>query len=95
MNTEVAGFEVDFLWDDSRLIVETDGREHHFTPTAFEEDRAPDAVLATLGYRVLRFTWRQVRYEPELVARSISSILYPSGSRTKQISGPSVRPPGR
>jgi hypothetical protein len=75
VNTEVAGFEVDFRWADARLIVETDGREDHLTATAFEEDRARDAVLATLGYRVLRFSWRQVRYEPELVARSISSIL--------------------
>jgi very-short-patch-repair endonuclease len=73
VNVVVAGYEIDFLWEDERLIVETDGREYHLTPTAFEEDRASDARLAILGYRVLRFSRRQVRYEPELVARSISS----------------------
>jgi very-short-patch-repair endonuclease len=73
VNAVVAGYEVDFLGEDERLIVETDGREYHLTPTAFEEDRARDARLAILGYRVLRFSRRQVRYEPELVARSISS----------------------
>jgi very-short-patch-repair endonuclease len=75
VNLQVAGYEVDFLWSDERLIVETDGREDHLTVTAFEEDRARDAFLATLGYRVLRFSRRQVLYEPELVARSISSTL--------------------
>jgi very-short-patch-repair endonuclease len=36
----VGGFEVDFLWRERRLIVETDGFRHHRTRRAFERDRA-------------------------------------------------------
>jgi hypothetical protein len=34
----------------------------------FERDRARDAALLLAGWRVLRFTWRQVTREPERVA---------------------------
>ena len=95
VNTTVAGYEVDFLWSEPGLIVETDGRQDHLTRHAFEEDRARDVRLTVLGYRVLRFTHRQLVYESARVALSISSTLYPSGSRTNAIRGPSVRPPGR
>ena len=65
----------DFLWPESRLIVETDGWETHGTRQAFERDRAKDALLARAGYRVLRFTWRQLRDEPEKVIATIRAGL--------------------
>ena len=60
----VEGYRVDFCWPELRLIVETDGYEHHGTRAAFERDRAKDAQLAVRGWRVLRFTQPQVRGEP-------------------------------
>ncbi len=51
------------------MVVETDGHATHGTRTAFEEDRASDAELATRGYRVLRFTWRQLTERPGWVAQ--------------------------
>jgi len=75
VNTIVAGYEVDFLWRDASLIAEADGRESHSTRAAFESDRARDANLAVLGYRVVRFTYRQIVYEPEVVARTLTSLL--------------------
>src|SRR5204863_6405115 len=60
VNAMVAGHEVDFLWRDQRLIVETDGAATHLTPTAFEEDRRRDAALQVAGFRVVRFTSRQI-----------------------------------
>ncbi len=60
VNALVEGFEVDFVWRAQRLIVETDGAATHLTATAFEEDRRRDAALAAAGWRVVRFTWRQV-----------------------------------
>jgi predicted transcriptional regulator of viral defense system len=68
VNTVIAGFEVDFCWPEQRLIVETDGRAHHGTRAAFERDRARDARLTALGWRVMRFTDRQVRTEAPSVA---------------------------
>ncbi len=78
-NARVLDYEVDFLWPDHRLIVETDGRETHFTLTAFERDRERDAALTAVGYRVVRFTWRQVIHDPERVAKTLRELL--SGAR--------------
>jgi very-short-patch-repair endonuclease len=50
---------VDFLLGE-RLIIEIDGFEHHGDRDAFETDRARDALASALGYRVLRFSHRQV-----------------------------------
>ena len=60
VNQTIEGYEVDFVWRAQRLIVETDGAETHLTHRAFETDRARDAVLVSGGWRVVRFTWRQV-----------------------------------
>jgi len=45
-----------------KLIVEIDGAEYHTDPARFEADRHRDALLSALGYRVLRFSYRQVMY---------------------------------
>jgi hypothetical protein len=80
VNAAAAGFEVDFLWREQRLIVETDGREDHLTRHAFEEDRVRDAKLTLLGYRVVRFTYRQLRYERGYVAGVLERLLQPEPS---------------
>ena len=74
-NARVGPYEVDFLWPDHHLIVETDGAATHATPQAFENDRQRDAELAARGYRVLRFTWRQIVYEPDSVLRAVAAAL--------------------
>jgi hypothetical protein len=76
VNTLVEGFLVDFCWPEERLIVETDGRRH-LTRAAFERDRAQDAFLTACGWRVMRFTTRQVRGEPETVAARVVSARSP------------------
>ena len=60
-----------------QLVVEADGRATHLTPTAFERDRARDARLAVAGYRVLRFTWRQIVAEPEAVGATLRALIVP------------------
>ncbi len=74
-NARVAGHEVDFVWRAQRLIVETDGRLHHATAAAFERDRARDARLTVAGYRVVRFTHRQVTREPAHVVATLHALL--------------------
>ena len=54
---------------------ETDGAATHLTAEAFEEDRRRDVVHSMLGFRTLRFTWRQVVYEPRFVAKAIATAL--------------------
>ena len=77
VNAIVAGEEVDFHWPAARLIVETDGHEDHGTRAAFERDRAKDARLTTRGHRVVRFTYRQVVYDPAGVAATLRALLDP------------------
>ena len=81
VNHIVEGKEVDFFWPDHRLIVETDGRTTHFTIAAYEGDRARDAYLLTLGYRVMRFTELQVRFEGATVADRLAAALATRASR--------------
>jgi very-short-patch-repair endonuclease len=74
-NVKVKGHEVDFLWPEQRLIVETDGYGPHGTRAAFERDRRRDAALIAAGYRVIRFTWWQLANEPEVVAARLATAL--------------------
>jgi very-short-patch-repair endonuclease len=75
VNAIVEGHEVDFYWPTHRLIVETDGAATHLTPTAFEQDRACNARLTALGYRVIRITWRQLTERPHEVGRILEALL--------------------
>lgn len=70
-----SGAEADFLWRRQRLIAEADGRDPHTTRRAFESDRRRDQRLMLLGWRVVRFTWRQVRFEPAHVASTLRGLL--------------------
>ena len=58
----VAGDEmqVDFVWHQQRVIVETDGFRTHATQWAFQRDRRRDQLLALAGWQVIRFTWDEV-----------------------------------
>jgi very-short-patch-repair endonuclease len=75
VNARVDQYEVDFLWREQKVIVEADSWRHHGHRAAFESDRGRDARLQSLGFRVLRFTWRQVLDTPETVARPLQALL--------------------
>jgi very-short-patch-repair endonuclease len=75
VNARVDRYEVDFLWRDPGLIVETDGFRHHASRAAFESDRARDAELQRLGFRVLRFTYVQVTQERSAVVAVLRALL--------------------
>jgi len=68
-------FEIDLLWEEQRLAIETDGEETHGTQIAFQRDRWRDQVLVAAGYRTSRVTWIQVRDEPDAVVNRISRML--------------------
>lgn len=75
LNAEIGGMEVDFVWRDARLIVETDGWRAHGTRAAFERDRRRDADLAAAGWRVLRFSHSQLYRDPAWAVRRIAEAL--------------------
>ena len=70
--------EVDFCWPSHRLIVETDGWQTHRTRAAFERDRAKDAALTAVGYRVVRFTWRT---PDAAIVKRLRALLTPARTR--------------
>jgi predicted transcriptional regulator of viral defense system len=67
--------QADFLWRDSRLIVEADSREFHDTPAAFEEDRKREQRFQLAAWRVSRCTWAQVEQEPRRLATTMRALL--------------------
>ena len=59
-------FHVDFLIDKLKLVIECDGEHWHMMPKIQDRDRRKEMYLQSLGYRVLRFTGRQITNLPEL-----------------------------
>lgn len=76
-----AGVEVDALWPTEQLAVELDGYAFHSNRRAFQRDREKSNDLVDLGYRVLRFTHRDITQQGAEVAERLRRALanpYPS-----------------
>lgn len=71
---ELAGIgRVDLIIGD-RLVIERDGGSHR-TATQQDEDCRRDALLATLGYRTLRFSYPLVMEEWHVVIAAVRAAL--------------------
>lgn len=66
---------VDAAYPDLRLVIEADSRRWHTRLEDFEEDRRRDQLAAAAGWKVLRFTWRQITEEPEHVVATVRAVL--------------------
>ena len=75
VNVGIDSLLVDFLWRERRLIVETEGYLYHRGRAAFEDDRDRDLKLKSLGYEVLRLTYRQIVEEPARVGDVLDGLL--------------------
>jgi very-short-patch-repair endonuclease len=75
VNVRVGRWEVDFLWREQHLVVETDGYRYHRGPMAFERDHIRDLDLRAASHDVLHFTYLQVTREPSQVATAIRREL--------------------
>ena len=65
----------DFACRRAKLVVELDGRGVHRTDLAFEKDRERDRLLLAEGWRVIRITWRQLRYDSPAVLADLHALL--------------------
>ncbi|HWO15679.1 MAG TPA: DUF559 domain-containing protein [Solirubrobacterales bacterium] len=75
VNVKVGSIEVDFLWREQRVVVETDGYRYHRGKVASEDDYARDFKLRELGYEVIRLSDEQVTSDPKRIARIIRQTL--------------------
>jgi very-short-patch-repair endonuclease len=66
----------DFAFVEAKIAIELDGKSWHGDSVAFEQDRETDVVLGNLGWRVLRFTWTQLRDRPEWVVTQVRTALH-------------------
>lgn len=79
----VLGYEVDFLIDGTRIVLECDSWEFHDKARdSFERDRKKKADLVAGGYVVVPFTYRNVRRRPAWVAATVlRAVATWSGSK--------------
>jgi very-short-patch-repair endonuclease/predicted transcriptional regulator of viral defense system len=75
VNVRLGPYEIDFLWREQRLAVETDAGASHDRAAARERDAARDAWLAAADYESLRFTWHQVTERPGEVVAAVEAKL--------------------
>ncbi|MGY1693076.1 DUF559 domain-containing protein [Geodermatophilus sp. SYSU D01105] len=68
------GIRLDRAWPEVKLAVELDGARHHTSPEDRREDLARDTALAAMGWVVLRFTYADVRRDPEAVRRRVLEV---------------------
>jgi very-short-patch-repair endonuclease len=70
----VLGYEVDFLFPDHKLIVETDGLRYHRTPSQQARMVRRDQKHVSEGFRVIRFTHWQIAYAPMEVTKLLRKV---------------------
>jgi len=73
-NATIEAIQVDAVWHSQRIAVELDGWQDHGTRRAFERDRERDAILTAAGWRIVRFTYRQVTQGPDAVIETLRRL---------------------
>lgn len=66
---------IDIALPQYRLAIECDGREYHSTPEQKAHDRSKNAYLRSHGWKVLRFSGRQIYRSMPKVIRKIEDNL--------------------
>lgn len=69
------GYEIDVAFVRSRVAIEVDGWAWHRDVARFNHDARRQNVLVNAGWHVLRFTWHQLRLDPDSVLEQIVSTL--------------------
>jgi very-short-patch-repair endonuclease len=69
-------YYADLGYREQRLLLEADSRKHHSEWKKVSDDMVRHNAMVGAGWRVLRFTWSQIMYQPELVIAAIRQALY-------------------
>jgi very-short-patch-repair endonuclease len=65
----------DFVFDEVKLVVEIDGLAFHTDPAECGRDRERQNRILGAGWRLLRFTWYDLRYRPQYVIDTVVAEL--------------------
>ncbi|GAA2503047.1 DUF559 domain-containing protein [Terrabacter carboxydivorans] len=88
---------VDLADEGLRIVLEADSHEFHTERRAFDRDCRRYNGLVARDWLVLRFTWEQVMFEPDVVRRAIEEVVALRRSqglrrlRTGRLTGPNPR----
>jgi very-short-patch-repair endonuclease len=75
VNVKVGAWTVDFLWRAERVAVETDFYAYHRGSVAFEDDHRRELDLRRAGFRVCRYTDKQLDASPALIVADLRQAL--------------------
>lgn len=78
---------VDFAYPEHLVAIEADSFRWHSSRQALDRDARRQTVLASLGWRVIRVTSRQLDEEPDAVQRSIRAALAATRRQRGRTSG--------
>jgi hypothetical protein len=68
-------YRADFVWEDLRLVVETDSWRYHRGAIAGQNDAAKERFIRARGYALERFTWAEIVNRPAPTARELREII--------------------
>jgi predicted transcriptional regulator of viral defense system len=75
LNVRVAGWTVDAVWRQDRLVVELDGWRNHRTPAQVNRDRQKELELRAAGFTVVRYSEEQIVQHPQVVLDELRWLL--------------------
>ncbi|HZU60937.1 MAG TPA: DUF559 domain-containing protein, partial [Solirubrobacteraceae bacterium] len=78
VNVRIAGWEVDAVWREQRIVVEVDGLGNHRTPAQIRRDRRKEMALRAAGFVVLRYSDEQIFRQAREVAEELRQMLGPA-----------------
>lgn len=81
----IDNYIVDFISRKLKLIIEIDGYSHQFK---YEKDREREEYLKKLGYHVMRFEERDVKYSFENVVRCVVNYVEDFEKESKSFEDP-------
>lgn len=79
INDRRAGYEIDFQWDGSNILVEGDGGMFHLSPADRNRDYRKMLDLAASGHTVVRITDNMVLNEPRKIGITVRKLLEEEG----------------
>jgi hypothetical protein len=76
--------KLDVAWPDLRLCTEADGFAYHSGYRSFVADRERANKIALAGFRILRFSWDNVRYDPAGVVDTVRKAIEQAKAELKR-----------